>query len=88
MLPIMHAATFYIDWKRQRTTSSGSGDDYDENLSLLQGELVKEKPKSKKVRKLMKTTFGGRRLWILTDRPAVAEVLNVFPTLKKMKYVS
>ena len=62
--------------------------DYEEDLLLLQSEIAKAHPKRKVIRKLMKTTFMGRRKWILSDRPVVSEILDCFPQLKKVKYVS
>ena len=36
----------------------------------------------------MKSTFAGRRAWILNDTPTVSEVINVFPSLKLSSRVS
>ena len=54
----------------------------------LQDEIVKEKPSRKTIKLLMKSTFIGRRQWIKSDSPLVGEVLEVFPEIKKTKYVS
>ncbi len=68
--------------KQKETTAS---DEYEENLSSFQAELTKYHPNRKQLRK---STFSGRRSWIRSDRPSLSEVLDVFPTLKKRKFVS
>ena len=45
-------------------------------------EYAKEQPSLGKIKMLMKTTFVGRRKWILTDMPQVHTVLEVFPALR------
>ncbi len=64
------------------------GEDYATNMQLLSAEHAKEKPSRKAVKRLTKKTFHGRRLWILQDSPAVQDVLDVFPSLRKEKLVS
>ncbi len=76
-----------IGTKRKRTTTSTS-DDYEESLGNFQAELAKDIPNRKQLKTLMKSTFSGRRSWIRSDRPSLSEVLDVFPTLKKTKFVS
>ena len=63
-------------------------EDYQEKLQLLTDEYAKDKPKRKTVKNLMKTTFQGRRKWILQDSPPIEDVLKSFPSLKKEKFVS
>lgn len=62
--------------------------DYESNVQCLTDELAKDKPSRKTIRKLMKETFAGRRHWVLADVPAVAEIIKVFPPIKRVKYVS
>ena len=57
-------------------------------MALLQGEIAKAKPSQKQLRKLMRSTFDGRRQWILNDRPVLAEILDVFPHMKEIRYVN
>ncbi len=61
---------------------------YTQQLEELADEHHKEVPSRSQVKKLMKVTFGGRRSWILKDTPTVAEVIQVFPSLKLPSAVS
>ena len=45
-------------------------------------------PGKKRLRKLMKSTFRLRRMWILEESPEVAAILTKFPCLKEERYVS
>ena len=75
--------------KRARSElSSEVEQQYEDDVQRLQCELAKENPKRKTIRQLMKSTFPSRRYWIKQDRPVVAEVLDCYPKLKDMKYVS
>lgn len=74
--------------KRNRETSHTPEDYYEVESEELCAELGKERPKKKIVRKLMKSTFLGRRQWITTDQPIVTEVLKKFPCLSQSRYVS
>ena len=62
-------------------------DDYNTNLCILDEELLKDHPKHKVLRRLMASTFLGRRKWVLQACPPVQERLIKFPLLKKSKYV-
>ena len=42
---------------------------YQEGVKELQEEEKKEQPRKKRLRKLMKATFIGRRDWIVKDAP-------------------
>ena len=61
---------------------------YTHQLVELADEHHKEVPSRSQAKKLMKVTFGGRRSWILKDTPTVAEVIQVFPSLKLPSAVS
>ena len=61
---------------------------YKESITKINEELEKEKPKRKKLKALMSSTFAGRRHWITTNRPLVPEIIQTFPLLKTPKYVS
>ena len=79
---------------RKQRAGSSVGDsatnnvEYQSNIQSLSDELEKEKPSRKTVRKLMKDTFTGRRGWLLADSPPVTEVVEVFPPIKQVKFVS
>ena len=47
-----------------------------------------ENPSKKKVKRLLKSTFMGRRKWVIDDIPPVRTVLDVYPALQKSRYVS
>lgn len=80
--------------KRRRVGETNEGDteadsdSYESEVADLQIELDKERPKKKTIKRLMKSTFLGRRHWITKDQPVVREVLEVFPCLSQSKYVS
>ena len=60
---------------------------YEENITNLNAELQKHKPKSKRIKSLMGATHNGRRAWIENDQPSVQAVLEKFILLKKPKHV-
>ncbi len=51
-------------------------------------EASKERPSTKVIRRLMRTTFPRRRKWIVEASPSVPSVLESYPALKTTKYVS
>ena len=67
---------------------SEEGSSYEQNLADLTSEYSKPNPSTAKIKKFMKSTFTGRRSWILNDTPTVSEVINVFPSLKLSTRVS
>ena len=75
--------------KRPRGESVNLGEEdvpsYEEGATRL---AAKEKPKKKRLRKLMEATFSGRRVLINDETPSVSTVLQKFPPLKKPKHVS
>lgn len=87
--------------KRRRTNQAGGNDaeivndvaenedlpSYESEIAELQIELGKNRPKKAVVKKLMKSTFLGRREWITKERPLIHVVLDKFPCLSKSKYV-
>ena len=68
--------------------SEEEGTSYGKNLADLTAEHSKPNPSTAKIKKLMKSTFAGRRAWILNDTPTVSEVTSVFPSLKLSSWVS
>lgn len=62
-------------------------DEYQMLMDKLNMELRSTAPRSKKIKRLMKKTFSYRLNWIKTDRPCMAEILDVFPPLKESKQV-
>ena len=60
---------------------------YKSDMAKFQAELGKDKPKRAAVKKLMKSTFIGRREWITKERPLIHVVLDKFPCLSQSKYV-
>ncbi len=58
------------------------------HLKLLDIELKKQNPSKKVVKKLMESSFCGRRRWIKQTCPALTEILAQFPPLKQMIHVS
>ena len=62
--------------------------EYTDQMEVLEAELQKDKPKSKRLRKAMNDTFAGRRQWIQDSCPPVSDILAKFSLLKKSKYVS
>ena len=61
---------------------------YEEKAERLAQECAKEKPKKKRVKRLMESTHLGRRAWVENELPRVSEVLQKFPPLKQPKHVS
>ena len=51
-------------------------------------EHGKPSPSMAKIKRLMKSTFPGRRAWIVNDTPTVSEVISVFPALKSSARVN
>ena len=64
------------------------GTTYEKCLADLTAEHNKPSPSVAKIKRLMKSTFTGRRAWILQDTPTVCSVINVFPALKSSARVS
>lgn len=62
--------------------------DHQRYLSKLNKELTRQSPRTKRLLRLMRKTFEGRKKWTMEDRPSVAKVLDVFPPLKKYEQVS
>ena len=62
--------------------------EYEEKTERLAQECAKEKPKKKRVKRLMEATHVGRRAWVENELPSVSEVLEKFPPLKQPKHVS
>ena len=62
--------------------------EYGEKTERLAQECDKEKPKKKRVRRLMEATHLGRRAWVENDLPRVSEILEKFSPLKQPKHVS
>jgi len=61
---------------------------YQEEVKELEEECKKEKPRRKKLRKLMQATYIGRRDWIIHDKPTVDRIVEIFPPMKKPTHVS
>ena len=61
---------------------------HEECVLQLQEECKQTKPSKKKLKRLMKSTYNGRRAWVIKDAPPVTEILEIFPPLKKPKHVS
>lgn len=70
------------------TISTDEVASHEECMLKLQEECQQTKPSKKKLQKLMKSTYTGRRAWIIKDAPPVEEILETFPPLKKSKHVS
>ena len=62
-------------------------DSYDEKVSQLQDELLKDEPDKEKLEKRMLETYTGRQKWF-DEGPPVSHVLDLFPPLKTFKHVS
>ena len=60
---------------------------YEVNIAALKVELEKTKPSNSTVKRLMVSTFEGRRTWVKNDTPSVEDVLDVFPPLKESNRV-
>ena len=71
------------------STADESGDCdqkiYESNLALLQEHLAKPNQEISEIKSLMNATFAGRIKW---DVPPVYQIIDMFPPLKKVKYVS
>ena len=50
--------------------------------------IGKDTPDEEIITVLMDKTFCGRHKWIVQDLPPVCQILDVFPRLKKLSYVS
>ena len=50
---------------------------------MKQEEARADGPRNKRIKRLMRGTFKGRRDWIMKDTPKVSEILQVFPSLKQ-----
>ena len=62
---------------------------HEECVLQLQEECKQTKTsKKKKLKRLMKSTYNGRRAWVIKDAPPVTEILEILPPLKKPKHVS
>ena len=74
------------------STAEESGDCdqkiYESNLALLQEHLAKPNQEISEIKSLMNATFAGRMKWIIVDVPPVNQIIDLFPPLKKVKYVS
>ena len=68
-------------------TSAEEDSKYALHLQELSQELEESTPRSGRVGLLMKKTFRGRRKWITENSPKVAEVMEVFPCLKRSSRV-
>ena len=74
--------------QEEETTTEDEPAKYDEDVSSLKEEWATEKPSRKVVRALMRSTRTHRNRWIRSDMPHIEEILQTFPCLKKIKYVS
>lgn len=57
-------------------------------MQELTEEQKRDNPSVSKVKRLMKSTFTGRRSWIQKDTPSVSDIIDVFPALKQSNRVS
>ena len=64
------------------TTTPEEVTSYQEGVKELEDEEKKEQPRKKRLRKLMKATFIGRRDWMVKDAPPVSTIMEAFPPLK------
>ena len=58
------------------------------HLEELTEEQKRDNPSISKIKRLMKSTFTGRRSWIQKDTPSVSEIIDVFPALRQSNRVS
>ena len=67
-----------------------SAEEYEECLQELKNEMKQRKKNHPKIKELMKKSFNNRRQWITRNEnpPALLDVLDMFPLLKKPKHVS
>lgn len=54
-----------------------------EHKKAIASELLKTKPRDSILLPLMKSTFGGRRMLVLTDDVSVGEILEEYPALNR-----
>ena len=57
-------------------------------MKLLEEELQKDRLLSTNLKDLMSRTFLNRREWILISEQPVAEIVEQYPCLSKISYVS
>lgn len=77
--------------KHSYPSLSGEPEDdttHSRNLTLLQEEMDKLKPSNKNVKNLMTRTFLNRREWILNSEVAISKIIEVYPCLEHVTYVS
>lgn len=60
---------------------------YAADVSELQKEVDADHS-DKKIKKLMKKTYGGRQEWIKNETPPIAQVIDMFQPLEKFRFVS
>lgn len=78
----MHAELSIID------PTQDEDDTYLTYLGQLTDEQKRDNPSVSTIKRLMKSTFVGRRSWIQKDTPSVSEIIDVFPALKESNRVS
>lgn len=61
---------------------------HERTRSLLKTEMAKARPDFDSVSGLLKRTFVKRRQWILDTTPNVSDIIEEYPCLKKVCYVS
>ena len=77
--------------KHSYPSLSGEPEDdttHSRNLALLQEEMDKLKPSNKNVKNLMTRTFLNWREWILNSEAAISQIIEVYPCLELVIYVS
>ena len=58
------------------------------NLTLLQEEMDKLKPSNKNLNNLMTRIFLNWREWILNSEVTISQIIEVYPCLERVTYVS
>ena len=77
--------------KHSYPSLSGEPEDettHSRNLALLREEMDKLKPSNKNVKNLMTRTFLNRRERILNSEIAVSQIIEDYPCLDRVTYVS
>ena len=59
-----------------------------EHKRAIGNELAKAKPRDSVLLPLMKSTYGERRMFILSDEISVQDILNEYPALSRSSIVS
>ena len=68
--------------------SADDEESYKRSIKLMKTELAKSNPTTSTLVHLMNCTFTRRQEWMRGNALSIEEILEVFPLLRRAKYVS